>query len=65
VALHVLVDARDGLLTAERLAQAVPGWREADVWFCGPAAFGRALRQDLEAVGLPASRFHQELFELR
>lgn len=65
VALHVLVDARDGLLTAERLTRAVPGWREADVWFCGPATFGHTLHRDLRALGLPKGRFHQELFELR
>ena len=65
VALHVLWDERDGRLDAARLASAVPDWRDADVWFCGPAPFGRALRHDLEAMGLPAGRFHQELFEMR
>lgn len=65
VALHVLWDERDGRLDAARLAAAVPDWRDADVWFCGPAPFGRALRHDLEAMGLPAGRFHQELFEMR
>ena len=65
VRLHVLVDARDGRLSGERLRAAVPAWREASVWFCGPAGFGRALRQDLSAHGLPARAFHQELFEMR
>lgn len=63
--LHVLVDAVDGRLNADRLCAAVPGWRAADVWFCGPAGFGRSLRHDLLARGLPARQFHQELFELR
>lgn len=65
VRLHVLWDERDGRLDAQRLVQAVPDWKEADVWFCGPAAFGRSLQKDLMALGLPASRFHQELFEMR
>jgi ferredoxin-NADP reductase len=63
--LHVSWDARDVRLDASRLVSRVPGWREADVWFCGPAAFGRALRRDLIAMGLPEGRFHQELFEMR
>lgn len=65
VRLHVLWSPRDGRLNAQRLTEAVPQWREAEVWFCGPAAFGQQLRQDLEAMGLPPGRFHQELFEMR
>ena len=65
IRLHVLVDARDGLLSGERLRRMVAGWRDASVWFCGPAGFGQALRADLLAQGLPASAFHQELFEMR
>ncbi len=65
VRLHVLIDARDGLLTAERLRQLVPDWAEAEFWFCGPAAFGTSLQRELLALGLPAARFHQELFRLR
>ena len=61
----MLVDARDGRLTGERLRAAVPDWRTASVWFCGPAGFGTALRTDLLAQGLPAGRFHQELFAMR
>ncbi|WP_298438490.1 ferric reductase-like transmembrane domain-containing protein [Ottowia sp.] len=65
VQLHVLVDARDSLLSAERIRTAVPRWREASFWFCGPTGFGEALRRDLVAHGLPTGRFHQELFEMR
>ena len=63
--LHVMVDAVDGRLNAERLCAVVPGWRTADVWFCGPAAFGHALRHDLMSKGLRSGSFHQELFNLR
>lgn len=65
VGFHLLVTPRDGLLTFERLAAMVPDWREADVWFCGPLGFGRALRTAMEAAGLPRGRFHQELFDMR
>ena len=65
VRLHVMWDERDGMLTAARVATLVPAWRDADVWFCGPSAFGQALKKDLIAMGMPALRFHQELFEMR
>ncbi len=65
VNLHVLWDARDGRLNLNRLIETVPDWRNADVWFCGPARFGSMLRQGLLGLGFPAERFHQELFEMR
>jgi predicted ferric reductase len=65
IALHVLVDGRDGRLNAARICAAVPDWRQASFWFCGPAGFGQALRRELESQGLPSGRFHQELFEMR
>lgn len=65
VRLHVLVTGKDGLLDAERIRREVPGWASASVWFCGPPAFGQSLRADFVAHGLPADRFHQELFQLR
>ena len=66
IRLHVLVDARDGFLTGDRIRAAVPEWRTAGIWFCGPAGFGEALRKDFAAQGLPVERqFHQELFAMR
>lgn len=66
IRLHVLVDARDGRLTGDRIRAAVPEWRSASIWFCGPAGFGEALRRDFAAQGLPVNeRFHQELFSMR
>ena len=65
IELQVLVDAKDGFLSGERIRAAVPQWREASFWFCGPTGFGEALRRDFIAQGLPASRWHQELFEMR
>ncbi len=66
VRLHVLIDARDGRLTGDRIREAVPDWRKASIWFCGPTAFGEALRRGFSAHGFPVKeRFHQELFEMR
>ncbi|MDR2239453.1 MAG: ferric reductase-like transmembrane domain-containing protein [Zoogloeaceae bacterium] len=66
VRLHVLIDARHGRLTGERIRAAVPEWREASIWFCGPAGFGEALKRDFAAQGFPVNeRFHQELFAMR
>ena len=66
VRLHLLIDARDGLLTGQRIRELVPNWRQASLWFCGPARFGATLRRDFAAKGLPTeTRFHQELFEMR
>lgn len=65
VKLHVLISARDGRLDVARICDTVPGWSEADVWFCGPAGFGQALREGFVAKGLATGDFHQELFDMR
>lgn len=66
IRLHVLLDSRDGRLDGDRIRELVPAWRDASLWFCGPAAFGQTLRADFAAHGLSVSkRFHQELFALR
>jgi predicted ferric reductase len=66
VRFHLLIDARDGLLTGQRIRESVPHWREASLWFCGPAGFGKALKRDFAAHGFPVeARFHQELFAMR
>lgn len=62
---RILVDDRDGLLSGANIRAEVPDWQSASVWFCGPVAFGKALRRDLTANGLPPSAFHQELFDMR
>lgn len=65
VRLHVLETATQGQLSAQRLMDLAPHWREASIWFCGPARFGQALREGLSAQGLHAADFHQEAFEFR
>jgi predicted ferric reductase len=63
--LHVLVAAKDGRLDVARICEAVPQWAQADIWFCGPAGFGQALREGFTAKGLSPDDFHQELFDMR
>jgi predicted ferric reductase len=65
IRLHVWVAGEQGRLTAAHIMREVPEWKSADVWFCGPVAFGRDLRKEFAAAGLPTSNFHQELFHLR
>jgi predicted ferric reductase len=65
VRLHLIVSGRDGRLTPEQLREQVPEWRSASVWFCGPTAFGNAIRDDLVRHGLAARHYHQELFAMR
>jgi predicted ferric reductase len=65
VTLHLWDPRANGRLTGPILREAVPEWRESDVWFCGPVEFGNDMRLDLFRAGLPASAFHQELFHLR
>ena len=66
IRLHVLHDSRDGRLNGERIRATVPNWREASIWFCGPAGFREALRRDFAKAGMDvAKRFQMELFEMR
>ncbi len=62
---HFLHTPRDGYLTGEKVRATVPEWTNASIWFCGPAAFGEAIRSDFAAHGLKPRSFHQELFAWR
>jgi ferredoxin-NADP reductase len=65
IRLHVLVTARDGRLDVPRICNEEPDWSSAEIWFCGPAGFGQALREGFTAKGLAKADFHQELFDMR
>lgn len=62
---HILVSSRDGRLDFKTITDAVPDWKNASVWFCGPALFGASLRTQFLAAGLSPKDWHQELFEMR
>jgi len=63
--LHLVDTSQEGFVDLDKLALWIPDWRNADVWFCGPAKFGDSLYRAMRAGSLPASRFHRELFAMR
>ena len=65
VRLHVAIAGKDPRLTTESICALIPDWKDASVWFCGPAGFGQALRLGFAEKGMPADHFHQELFDMR
>ncbi len=65
IKLHILVSGKDGRLDGKEIRSKVADWKTSSIWFCGPSEFGKALRTDFISHGIPASRFHQELFQLR
>lgn len=65
VRLHLYFRPRDGIVTGAVIRSAVPEWQKASVWFCGPTAFGKAIKRDLVSSGLAKADFHQELFRMR
>ena len=65
IRLHITLAGKDPRLTCDGICALVSGWKDASVWFCGPAGFGKAVRQGFAEQGLPADHFHQELFDMR
>ena len=64
VELHQRVDTVDGLIEPAEIGQHVHDAK--GVWFCGPAGWGKNLQSVLQRnFGLPAERFHRELFQFR
>lgn len=52
-------------LTAETLYERHADHKRAEIWFCGPRGLADALRTGLRRLGMRATRFHQEAFEMR
>jgi predicted ferric reductase len=65
VNLHLFVTPEQGRVTGATIRAAVPDWKSASVWFCGPTAFAAALKLDLMRNGLASQDFHHELFDMR
>lgn len=64
VTLHLRVTPRDGRISDGEIGRFVKQAR--GVWFCGPAAWARSLRDALQRdFGLPRQQFHRELFAFR
>jgi predicted ferric reductase len=63
VRLHRRLTEQEGPLSSQEVASTLqPG---SSVWFCGPAAWGKALGKALRGRGLARASFHQEAFEFR
>ncbi|WP_299365424.1 ferric reductase-like transmembrane domain-containing protein [uncultured Paracoccus sp.] len=61
---RLVATARDGRLTAERLAEMAPfEIRDADLWFCGPRGLKDGLLKGLKALGRTPRRVRFEHFE--
>lgn len=65
VQLTTVVSGKDQPLRGAQIRSEVTNWKDCHVWFCGPTGLGQSVRLDLVRNGLPAKRFHQELFEMR
>jgi predicted ferric reductase len=65
VKLEIWESRNAGHLTADRIMRDIPDWKDASVWFCGPAAFMKSMRRSFRRAGLRAKDFHNELFEMR
>lgn len=65
VKLSVVPSEQFESLTGARIRTENTDWQNREVWFCGPAGLGQAIRQDLLSSGFSSWRFHQELFDLR
>ena len=64
VEMHQRVDTIDGKIEHAEIGQLVHNAK--GVWFCGPLAWAKSLQSSLQKnFGLPAGRFHRELFEFR
>jgi len=65
VTLHLHVKGRDPRLTADLVRERLPDWREASIWFCGPAGMGDELQAAMQKAGLNPAAFHREFFQMR
>lgn len=65
IPLHLAISGQNPALTARTICDNVPDFLAYTVWFCGATNFGEAIQCGLLKEGLPARRFHQELFEMR
>lgn len=52
-------------LSAEKLSTYVCSAASAEVWFCGPAGLGQAIRKGLRTAPFRLTRFHNEAFQFR
>ncbi len=62
---HVVYSARNGTLTAEKIAAAAGGVSGADVYMCGPSRMTDKLARRFRRMGVPSASIHYEEFNFR
>jgi len=63
--LHFITPKTDGHIDVNMITRETPEWKKSDIWFCGPAKFGKSIKNGFRKLGIDTKRFHQELFEIR
>ncbi len=63
--LQIHDSSKGDALSAEKLSAVGQSAAGAEVWFCGPAGLGRAIKQGLRAEPFRLARFHKEEFQFR
>jgi len=65
-AVHIVVSAEEGRLSAQTLTALAPfSPRQAELFYCGPKGLREAIVSGLKALGESPRRVHHEAFELR
>jgi len=62
---QIIDSGRQGFLTAEQAADAMPGPQDLWVYMCGPPAMMTALAKGFRQLGIPAGRIRWEQFNVR
>ena len=63
---HIVNSSQEGRLTAPKLISMLPfAAREAELFYCGPAALRQTITTGLKALGQMPRRIHAEAFALR
>ncbi|WP_218139587.1 ferredoxin reductase family protein [Thalassotalea agarivorans] len=65
IRLIVYDSSEKGRFTADFVTEHVEDWQQASVWFCGPALFGKQIKDALSKQSERKIEFHQELFDMR
>ncbi len=63
--LQIHDSSKGDALSAEKLSAVGQSAAGAEVWFCGPAGLGRAIKQGLRAAPFRLARIHREEFQFR
>jgi predicted ferric reductase len=63
--LHLVTPSSNQLVDTDLITKIVQDWKQADIWFCGPAGYGKVIKNGFSQLGMAKKQFHQELFDMR